>query len=223
MSPAGALVTSSHVGGEHLLVPATFAAGPSLKPRKPHKFQAPCNATIRAADDSGPRPRSYLHCIVLHETGANNDDASTAAYFRAGHGAGSTQLIVDDDSCYRTLPDLYIPWGAPPMNTTGLHTEIEASIGEPLSWWSLGDHERRLRRVCWKAAKWVVAYSIPVRFAWYAKDLPSNSADFHGITVHAAISDRYHESTHQDGGEAGFPRDTIEKLIRAYVKELKAA
>lgn len=74
-----------------------------------------------AKHDSGPRKASQIKWIVLHST--EGGTAESVAAFFAGGAQASTQLVVDDNECYRMVRDLVIPWGAPGANTNGLHIE----------------------------------------------------------------------------------------------------
>src|SRR3972149_4306473 len=76
----------------------------------------------RAVHDSGPRKASSIRLVVLHS--AEGTTAAGVASFFAGSAQASTQLAVDDRECWRMLPDLVIPWGAPGANSDGLHVEI---------------------------------------------------------------------------------------------------
>ena len=73
----------------------------------------------RAKHDSGPRKASAIRHVVVHST--EGGTAASVASFFATTARASTQLVVDEVECYRCVPDLVIPWGAPGVDATGLH------------------------------------------------------------------------------------------------------
>ena len=173
----------------------------------------PC--TIRwAKHNSGPRSKSQLKWIVLHST-EGGTAASVAAFF-ATSAEASTQLVVDDKECYRMVPDLIIPWGAPGANTNGLHIE---QCG--FSYYTRADwlkHEPTLRRSAAKAARWAHMYGIPLRWVGkYGLRLGRK-----GVTQHRDVSAAWPDlGDHSDPGP-NFPKDLWMKWAREYLAELKA-
>ena len=61
----------------------------------------------RAAHDSGPRQVSSIDLVVIHST-EGGTAASVAAMFSLESAIASTHLVVDDDECFRMVPDLVI-------------------------------------------------------------------------------------------------------------------
>ena len=104
-----------------------------------------------AAHNSGPRSRAQLKWIVLHDT-EGGSAASVASQFASQNATASTHLVVDDKECYRMVPDLVIPWGAPGGNTAGLHIEQVGWARWSRATWLA--HEKTLRRSAYKAARW---------------------------------------------------------------------
>src|SRR3990172_6695622 len=135
----------------------------------------------RAVHDSGPRKASSIRLVVLHS--AEGTTAAGVASFFAGSAQASTQLAVDDKECWRMLPDLVVPWGAPGANSDGLHIEICGFAKWSREEWL--KHEPMLRRSAWKVAKWCWLYDIPVR--WLSdKQLANGTA--HGLTTHVQVA-----------------------------------
>ena len=164
-----------------------------------------------AAHNSGPRSRSQLKWIVLHDT-EGGSAASVANQFASPDATASTQLVVDQIECYRMVLDLTIPWGAPGGNTAGLHIE-------QVGWahWTRGEwlaHDRTLRRSAYKAARWSKAYGIPLRWVgkWGLK------LGHKGVTTHNELSRAFLPGGHTDPGP-NFPKD----VWMRYAKEYRAA
>jgi hypothetical protein len=157
-----------------------------------------------------------------------------ARWFTNPQAGGSTQLCVDAEASFRTLPDLTIPWGAPPLNTTGLHCELAGYARYKPSEWLA--RRRMLKRTAWLYAQWSIKYAIPVRWL-KAKQLRQLSAipgwGKGGFTSHAEISKAWGKTNHTDPGP-GFetpsgtkqktvPRDVLMFWTRRYRKRLLKA
>lgn len=176
-------------------------------------LSSPCTPR-RARHDSGPRRPSWIRHVVIHST--EGGTARSVAAFFATTAQASTQLVVDDVECYRCVPDLVIPWGAPGVNYSGLHIEhcgyARWSRAEWLS------HRPTLERSAFKAARWAWLYRIPRRWLTVA-ELRAGRA---GFCTHAAATLAFpNNSGHTDPG-AGFPRDVYLELVRNFYRELVA-
>ena len=114
----------------------------------------------RAKHDSGPPNASAIRHVVVHAT-EGGTAASVAAFF-ATTARASTQLVVDDLECYRCVPDLVIPWGAPGVNTSGLHVENCGFARWTRETWL--EHDAMLLRSAAKAALWCWTFGIPRRW-----------------------------------------------------------
>ena len=173
----------------------------------------PCKRR-RAAHDSGPRRAVDVRHVVLHST-EGGTAASVAAFF-AGSAQASTQLVVDDRECYRCLPDLVIPWGAPGINRSGLHVEHCGFARWPAREWH--EHEAMLDRSAAKVARWTWQYGIPVRFV----EAAALRAGRTGITTHAQASIAFPPNDgHTDPGD-GFPIAHYLLRVQRYRRELAA-
>ena len=168
----------------------------------------------RAVHDSGPRKASSIRLVVLHS--AEGTTAAGVASFFAGSAQASTQLAVDDRECWRMLPDLVVPWGAPGANSDGLHVEICG-----FAKWERADwrgHEPMLRRSAYKVAKWCWQYGIPAR---YLSDKQLANGTARGIVTHVQVSKVFKKSTHWDPGP-GFPKDLFLIWVQNYLAEIKS-
>lgn len=167
----------------------------------------------RAKHDSGPRPKSAIKWVVLHSTEGGNA-ASVAAFF-AGGAQASTHLVVDNKECYRMVPDLVIPWGAPGVNTGGLHIEQCGYARYSRSEW-LTDHGQTLDRSAAKAARWAHMYGIPLRWVGpFGLKLGRK-----GVTTHADASKAFTPGGHTDPGP-GFPKDVWMSRAKSYLADIE--
>lgn len=157
----------------------------------------------------GMRPTS----VVIHATAATNPASSTANFFHASTPSGSTQSVADDNEGFTCVPDDAVCAGAPPLNQEGLHIEQPGLEAWARSTWL--SHPDDLHRVAFHVAQWCKAYDIPVVLL-HAADLVRLGEKARGITYHKAISDAFHQSTHQDPGP-GFPWDVFMPLVQGFV------
>jgi hypothetical protein len=179
-----------------------------------HHYSASCQF-MRAKNDSGPRRAKSIRLVVIHS--AESTSASGVATFFATTAQASTQLAVDDHGCYRMLPDLVIPWGAPGANSDGLHVEICGYAKWDLVQWR--GHEPMLRRTAWKVAKWCWLYDIPAR--WLTdKQLMNGTAK--GLTQHRQVSKVFKKSDHTDPGP-NFPDELFIDYVVDYLTEIEGA
>jgi hypothetical protein len=168
----------------------------------------------RARRDSGPRKASSIRHVVVHST-EGGTAASVAAYF-ATTARASTQLVVDEVECYRCVPDLVIPWGAPGVNATGLHVELCGFARWTRETWLA--HDATLHRSAAKAALWCWTFGIPRR--WLTVD--ELRAGKSGLCRHSDASRAFPtRDPHSDPGP-GFPRDVYLDYVRAYHAEIRA-
>ena len=180
----------------------------------PNDYGKPCHF-LRAKHDSGPRKASSIRLVVIHS--AESTSAGAVAQFFAGSAQASTQLAADDYVCYRMLPDLVIPWGAPGANSDGLHVETCGFAKWDAAQWR--GHEPMLRRTAWKVAKWCWLYDIPVR--WLTdRQLANGTA--RGLTQHVQVSKVFKKSTHWDPGP-NFPDELFIDYVADYLAEITSA
>lgn len=177
---------------------------------------------LRAANDSGPRRPLVIRHVVIHSTEGSRDSypkapsaQSVARFFANPSTEASTQLVVDDRGCYRCVPDLTIPWGAPGVNRSGLHLELCAWARWTRAQWL--EHEPMLRLGAERTALWCWTFRIPRRWLSPA-ELREGRA---GILSHRTASDVYRPGGHHDPGE-GFPRDKFMQWTREAYARLDA-
>ena len=169
----------------------------------------------RAKHDSGRRKPSAIHHVVVHST-EGGTAASVAAFF-ATTARASTQLVVDDLECYRCVPDLVVPWGAPGVNTTGLHVEHCGFARWTREIWLA--HDPTLRRSAAKAARWCWTFGIPRRWLTVSELRAGKS----GFCRHSDASRAFPtDDPHSDPGP-GFPRDLYLDYVDAYYHEIRSA
>lgn len=165
----------------------------------------------RARHDSGPRTASQIKHIVIHST--EGGSAAGVATFFATTAQASTQLVIDDKECWRCVPDLVIPWGAPGVNTSGLHIEHCGYAKWTREEWLA--HDRTLRRSAAKAARWAKRYKIPTRWVGPL----GLKLGRKGFTRHMDASKAFTPGGHTDPGE-GFPKDIYMGYVKTYLKQL---
>ena len=173
-----------------------------------------CNPEFRAAHDSGPRKASAIRLVVVHST--EGGTAESVARFFATTAQASTQLVVDDNECYRCVPDLVVPWGAPGVNTSGLHIEHCGFAAWSRERWLA--HVAMLKLSAEHAAKWCWQYDIPRRWVGPLGLRLGRS----GLTRHMDASKAFTPGGHTDPG-AGFPQDTYLQLVKVAYAKLAAA
>lgn len=176
---------------------------------------SPCNTRYRAYRDSGLRPLSAIRWIVMHDTEGGTAE-SIAHYFASSAAQGSAHLVVDDTSCYRTLPNNRIPWGAPGANINGFHIEQCGYAKWTNLIWSK-THRATLERAAYKCALHCRKFGIPPYFVDY-KGLRANKF---GVTTHAEVTKAFPKlgGSHTDPGP-GWPRYWFMLRVRYHHQRL---
>lgn len=186
--------------------------------------------THPAYHHEGARIQQAIRYIVVH-VGENKSAASIARYFTMPESGGSANLAVGPSAAYRCLNDFVIPWGAPPLNTHGLHIEHAGYASWSRARWLLPWNRRTLKRGAYHAAKWCRAYKIPPRVL----DAKALLADFGpitsgeripthpgplegGVVEHRVINSVYHESDHTCPG-VNFPLDVWMGYLKKYLAD----
>jgi hypothetical protein len=167
---------------------------------------------------AGTRTADDIFSIVIHATAADNPATSTGAHFqspRTPDDVGSAQLTVDNDMCIRSVSDLQIANGVPPLNQEGLHIEQRGLATFTRDFW-LTDRRNTVLRCAFHVAQWVKKFDIPITFLSVA-DLQAQGERARGITTHANVSLTFHDSTHTDPGE-GYPIDVFMDDVERFVK-----
>jgi hypothetical protein len=201
---------------------------------KPDPIGTPCRRGPKAAKNSGPRKASAIQFHVVHAA-EGSTAAGVANYLNQPYVKGSVQRCVDDVEGVRILSDLLIPWGAPPLNTGGIHDELASfSRWRPQDWYK---RLRMLQREAWFIARDCHVYGIPVRWldAPALKRIGSRPGKGKGgITDHVQVTRAFGQTDHTDPGP-GFekeipktasgapgklsPRHTLMTWVRFYYKK----
>lgn len=168
---------------------------------------APCRRDYTAAHTSGRRPVNGILWVVLHDEEATTAQ-SAAVWFQNPASAGSAHLCVDDDTCYRTLPNSAVAWGAPGANTNGFHIEQAGYAKWSAVIWR--KHLRTLQRAAYKTAIHCHQFGIPPVFV----KADGLKAGVKGVTTHAECSKAF-GGDHTDPGP-GWPRPLFMWLVRYY-------
>ena len=176
----------------------------------PQPIKSPCNTHYEPAyRHDGTRNLSVVRLIVLHDT-EGGSASSIAGYFHGQSAQGSAHLVVDDNNCYRCLPNSVIPWGAPGANTDGFHIEQCGYAHWTREQWL--DHEMMLHRAAYKAAVHGKLFDIPMKFVDHYGILAGHK----GITTHAEVTKAYPKlGSHTDPG-AGYPIHHVIDLAYTY-------
>jgi hypothetical protein len=176
-------------------------------------YATTCHTDYKAYHHSGTRTRNQIIWVVLHDT-EGGSAKGVAMYFSTSQSGGSVQVVVDDNTCYRVLSDLQIPWGAPGANEQGWHIEMCGFASWRNYMWRQ-THRRTLHRAAYKVALHCKRFKIPVQFV----DAAGLKQKKHGITTHAECTKAF-GGTHTDPGP-GFPRTYFMSLVRMYYYRTK--
>src|SRR5665647_496016 len=132
-------------------------------------------------------------------------------YFEMKQSGGSTNLGVDNNSIQSYLDDDTIPWGAPYVNTSGLHIEQMGKASWTEAQWKKYA-PGTLDRTAWLIAEKSEKFHIPIR-ALTDEQLARNEK---GITTHRQCSRVFHiAGGHTDPG-TGFPYKELLETARKY-------
>lgn len=172
----------------------------------------------QAIRNSGNRKASDIRYFVIHTAEAPLPKTAAEAvgrYFEGSNARGSTTFGVDVDSTQRYLSDLVVPWGAPPLNVSGLHVECAGKAAFDRKTW-LQDYGPMFRRLGWLVATSCKKYGIPMVLLGKSqlKRLGVKPPKG-GITTHDAVSDAWGQSDHWDPGK-GFPMDVTMAWVEWY-------
>lgn len=147
-----------------------------------------------AVHHGGKRNMRDVRVIVIHST-EGDTAAGAAGWFQNEASRGSAHIVVDDEECYRTLPDDVVPWGAPGANEDGLHVEMAGHASWTRAQWL--EHRRTIQRAAAATAVWGRIYRIPMRFV----DAAGLRRGERGVTTHAEVTKAYSGGAgHNDPG-----------------------
>lgn len=178
------------------------------------RIDAPCRTPYKAFHHGGTRSLNDVRLIVMHSTEGGTAE-SIAHYFSQSNAGGSAHLVVDDNACYRCLPNNIVPWGAPGANTQGFHIEQCGYAAWTKDEWE--KHDKTIERAAFKAAYHCKLFGIPARFV----DAAGLKAGKRGITTHAEVSKAWPNDAgnHHDPG-TGWPRDEFIQRVKDYLAAL---
>jgi hypothetical protein len=168
---------------------------------------ADCLTTFRASKDSGHRGLAEVRLIVMHDT-EGGTAKSVARYFASDKAEGSAHLVVDEDACYRCLPNNVVSWSAPGANTTGFHIEQVGFARWSAPVWI--NHLKTLNRAAYKAAFHCLLFGIPP--VWITATGLRRGGE--GVTSHAEVTKAF-GGTHTDPGPL-WPRTFFMGRVRSY-------
>jgi hypothetical protein len=145
-----------------------------------------CNESRRAFNHGGKRRTRVgdLRWIVVHDTEGGPSAEGAAIWFETPlgidfGGPGSTQLVVGEDGCWRTLPDDVVPFGVgSPTNEQGLHIEFAGFASQSTEQWLA--QTRTMELGAQALANWSAWYGIPLQLV----DAELLLAGVPGVTTH---------------------------------------
>lgn len=183
------------------------------------KIKEQCSGEFQAVHHDGARSAAQIKNICLHST-EGPTARGAASWFANPNSQGSANAVVDDHTCYRTLPDLIIPWAAPGLNKQAWHLEF-AGYAE----WTTPDwvmHDTMIRRAAYKTALRCDLYNIPARYVGPA----GLRLGRRGITTHATVTKAWpllarKYGSHSDPGK-GFPLNFFLRTTQTYLDEIRA-
>jgi len=193
--------------------------------RKAQAPEMPACIEMWALHHGGRRDMSRMRLIVLHST-EGNTAAGAAGWFQSPASEGSAHIVVDDEECYRTLPDDAEPWAAKNANHDGLHIELAGhALDDPKTgalaytredWLS---HGPMLSKAAGVIASWSKMYDIPLVFL----DAEALKRGERGVTTHYEITKAYAKGMgHSDPGPE-FPLDVFLPLAGGEAPEMEIA
>ena len=169
---------------------------------------------------SAVAPRA-ISLVVLHSAEAPEKPgkAFDVARWFAGVDApqASAHFVVDAGEVVQCVREQDVAWGAPGANRNGLHVELVGFARQDPTDWVDTYSAAMLERAAGLVAVLCARYGIPVQ-ALDALDLVHGKR---GVTVHAAVSTAFHQSTHVDPGPA-FPMDAFVARVAAIRREGRA-
>ena len=192
------------------LAKATAPASTAPRPQVRHDFHA--------VHDSGVRDVHAIRYIVLHDGEvADGDHAAEiiGRIFENPGAGGSSHYGADNNSVQQYLSLDRIAWGAPPLNTAGIHVEQAGLARYSRQDWLAG-YIPMLLRVAELLAWLYQHYGVPLVHL-SERELRALGPDPKrpaGIVTHAQVTEVFKQSDHTDPG-AGYPLDMVLQAARA--------
>jgi N-acetylmuramoyl-L-alanine amidase len=127
-----------------------------------------------------PKQRLCPQGFVIHDTATKGATAQNEHdYFDGGDRRGSAHYFVDWTQIIRTIPENEVAWHAGPT-ANNEYLSVEMCVPKT--------HDPEKFREVWNRTVWLVADAF-IRYGWYIRA---------GLWSHEGISNRYHETDHQD-------------------------
>jgi hypothetical protein len=183
-------------------------------------LRSACNPEYHATFHGGERNKFDIRGATIHCTWGENPKETAkdnARYFAGASARGSAQLVTDDKECYRCVPDLVVPYGAPPLNYNHLHYE-QVGQGD----WTRAQWMEHWFTIRWTAYKIAVAahnYNFPPIWLPYTELRRGN---WRGVTSHLQVSIAFGQTNHEDPGPPDgkhYPYDYFMAALVHHYKE----
>lgn len=158
----------------------------------------------------GARDPSRIRLIVIHST-EGSTAAGAASWFQNEKAGGSTQIVVGNDGCFRSVDDLRMPAGAQGANEDGLHIEIAGFAKWSRDQW-FSKAEKALENAASVIGQWSAKYGIPLE---YLEGDALRDKSNRGVTTHVAVVKAFKKGDHWDPGP-GFPLDHVLERAKLY-------
>lgn len=173
--------------------------------------KAACSRKYTAYHHSGLRTQP-VKWIVLHDTEGGTAE-SNARYFSEPGSGGSAHLVIDNNKCFRTLPNNVVPWGAPGANEQGFHIEQVGYASWTAAQWL--NNKGTLDTAAYKTALHLKVFGLPPKFrtAFWLR------LGFRGVTTHAEVTKAFKGGSHTDPG-SGWPRKYFMTQVKRFYAEL---
>lgn len=162
----------------------------------------------------GSRTPSEITCVVIHDT--EGTTASGGAYTLTTRTDASTQLVCDDSTTFRIVPELTVPCGVRDVNSWTLHIEQAGIASWSEKTWRT--KVKTIQRAAFWTAFWMKKFNIPAHFL---TTLEINAGKRKGYTSHNNLSQSsVSSSTHTDPGP-NYPWALFRNLLAFYRLGLK--
>lgn len=124
----------------------------------------------------------------------------------------SAHFTADSDSIVQSVKDNDVAYAAPPANDNGLHLELAGYAKQTPAEWDDAYSHAMLELAAKLVAAKALEHGVPIEGFLTAEDLLAGKR---GITTHAAVSNAWHKSDHQDPGK-NFPAIKFMEMVRKY-------
>jgi N-acetyl-anhydromuramyl-L-alanine amidase AmpD len=158
--------------------------------------------------------------VVLHDEEATESTVTAknvANMFAAASSKVSAHYTVDVDEIVQCVDEKDAAWAAGPIgNLHGIHIEMSGYARDTTEQWL---NDMQMLDLCAQLVADICTRNGLPTTVLEASDLDDSAC---GITTHAAISAKYHETTHTDPGPS-FPMTQFMELVNKYYAPPPAA